>query len=92
MNFCRGLLNTSSFHVLFIIHAYGLGYKKFYGCTLDGLGRVERLRVESDRVQNKKNGNRSEFSQKKYLGLATEDIGCGRLKKWVRPHWIESDI
>ena len=42
----------------------------------------ERFRAESDRVQNKKNGNRTEFSRKeKYSGLTTEDIGCGHLKK-----------
>ena len=30
-------------------------------------GRVERFRKESDRVQNKKNGNQTKFSRKKKL-------------------------
>ena len=62
---------------------------------MDGLGRVERLRVESDRVQNKKNGIRTEFSQKKNIRVGqpkSEDIGCGHSRKWVGSHWIGPDI
>ena len=93
LNFRRGLLNTSPLHVLFVKNAQGLGNKKLWGCALDGLGRVERFRAESDRVKNEKNGNRIEFSRKdKYSGWTTKDIGCGRLKKWVGPHWIAPDI
>ena len=55
-------------------------------------GRVERFREESDRVQNEKYGNRTEFSRKeKFSGWTTKDIRCGRLKKWVGPHWIGPD-